>query len=789
MASVQNVDSAIVSNVDAAFQKARGWTDKEIEEFSLELLTVLRQNNNPSASIRKLRQLYVIVAWTRKDKKLPGQLLSYLLQIITESSQTPHLVLLSTSYLLNELAPRYWQNLRSIQNLDKRNVLHVLPLLLTEGKDLGYWPENLPHLLKWVTIQTPSEAQLLAMTTVISIATSCPSLMTEEFIQKLNSVLGQWLLDTSIESARGRSPADKKNKIPTEIDGSQIRGNFTILCTASFFTQDQLRNIYAFSAIRRWLITNQSNMERAFTSNTSTPTSRSSPTAGSIENSMQSIRRLSNLPAGTSALTPKKNRRDKLLDIILTYCSRLIDQSELKATNSVDTTLQFSCLVEVVTLMNNVCDCDPSSIPALFNKVKRIYKQVLDVNKGRTLLAVIQFFINFGDTVVFDTKDALEFFFAKVLDTRFHNSFLAFDVVMFLIENQEKLCANTEVFTRYFPNILKIFAWFPRTYLVEYVQILPSMISAKTATEMLHTIIDLPCVSAALEAKHMHQQAQVLIASGRTLPTKTAFDFGVVISPTFEPILSFILRCCSGKGDTINKLNTLHDVLEKFSTHPRISVCSQCVPILLNVFFKVIMEKASYEIIHDLFPAIIERSVQLYQIRQYQENVLEVFSAQILILCKQYPRIVVDRQAEILDYISQSKHALNIENELYMHMIWIIGEYSSSQYYIKCTKECVLVYYECIESLSYEVCLNHAGDSKKFTARFVTLLMTCLAKSTQPKNGNSNEFIINRANELVKLLQLPNVASAVLNPALQSESQGIIGKRTSLSLLLQTTQP
>lgn len=47
--------------------------------------------------------------------------------------------------------------------------------------------------------------------------------------------------------------------------------------------------------------------------------------------------------------------------------------------------------------------------------------------------------------------------------------------------------------------------------------------------------------------------AQSLIANGRTLPGKTAFDFGSVMSPTFEPILSFVLRYCSGKGDTINK--------------------------------------------------------------------------------------------------------------------------------------------------------------------------------------------------------------------------------------------
>lgn len=98
---------------------------------------------------------------------------------------------------------------------------------------------------------------------------------------------------------------------------------------ASQFNQDHLRNIYAFSVIRRWLITNQSHMEKAFGSNASTPTSKNSPTATSSDIALQSIRRLSNLPGASSGLTPKKNRRDKLMDVILTYCSRLIDQSEL----------------------------------------------------------------------------------------------------------------------------------------------------------------------------------------------------------------------------------------------------------------------------------------------------------------------------------------------------------------------------------------------------------------------------------------------------------------------------
>ena len=70
-------------------------------------------------------------------------------------------------------------------------------------------------------------------------------------------------------------------------------------------------------------------MEKAFASNASTPTSKNSPTTSGSEVTLQSMRRLSNLPSSSSGLTPKKNRRDKLMDVILTYCSRLIDQSEL----------------------------------------------------------------------------------------------------------------------------------------------------------------------------------------------------------------------------------------------------------------------------------------------------------------------------------------------------------------------------------------------------------------------------------------------------------------------------
>lgn len=61
----------------------------------------------------------------------------------------------------------------------------------------------------------------------------------------------------------------------------------------------------------------------------------------------------------------------------------------------------------------------------------------------------------------------------------------------------EQLCHSTTIFTKYFPNLLKvlninrtnvtslqILAWSPPTYIAEFLQLIPVFISESTASEV-----------------------------------------------------------------------------------------------------------------------------------------------------------------------------------------------------------------------------------------------------------------------------------------------------------------
>lgn len=108
--------------------------------------------------------------------------------------------------------------------------------------------------------------------------------------------------------------------------------------------------------------------------------------------------------------------------------------------------------------------------------------------------------------------------------------------------------------SRFFPNILKVLAWFPRTYLAEFITLLPGFVSEATCIEMMHTLLDLPCLSAALE------QTRSRSVSGGGSTTSG--------SPINAALLNYILRGEGGLGGTIDRLGDLYTLLQPCVTAP-----------------------------------------------------------------------------------------------------------------------------------------------------------------------------------------------------------------------------
>lgn len=60
-------------------------------------------------------------------------------------------------------------------------------------------------------------------------------------------------------------------------------------------------------------------------------------------------------------------------------------------------------------------------------------------------------------TVVHDPQEVYNHFFGTVLSQQFQDPGLAFDAVIFVCDNICTLCYSTNILSKFFPNIIKVF--------------------------------------------------------------------------------------------------------------------------------------------------------------------------------------------------------------------------------------------------------------------------------------------------------------------------------------------
>jgi len=394
-----------------------------------------------------------------------------------------------------------------------------------------------------------------------------------------------------------------------------------------------------------------------------------------------------------------------------------------------------------------------------------------------------------------------------VLSSYYSNSSLAFDIIFFCLDNVEKLCFSTTSLLKYFPNLLKILAWYPRTYVKEFMDLLPSMLNKDTVVEMFHALLDLPCLAAALCTSWA---VKAKASSGDKLSYGQQSSVDTFLMPEYRPLFSFILRPESGHGDTIDKLSTLHSLLEDRLEEPRVVVSAQIAPVLLNVMFSTMLEEAEEETVSRMVPVILERVGLLYPVQNYQQEIHQLLSERLVQLCQKYPNLIVRYQQDIMDFVSGLKNLGPTKENFFVHLVWVIGEFASSAHDSRCTVQNIVQYFEAFEALTYEVVLQTAPGKVSFSGRLVSVLITTLAKLAsrcqdviqrailclskvvrqKPELLSDPECypdLLMRAQELINLLKLPNVAPVILSPDAEVYSgRWHRDSNSSLPLLLRT---
>uniref|UniRef100_A0A8C1WHX5 Adaptor related protein complex 5 subunit zeta 1 n=1 Tax=Cyprinus carpio TaxID=7962 RepID=A0A8C1WHX5_CYPCA len=765
---------------ESLIKQAREIKEEELQRFCGRIVKLLHTKDVSGDTVDSLQRLNLIVSATKYARELPSDLVRKLQTVLRSSSCPEQLQVLSSS-IVRESFPPSVHSLCSDPSHDSRTFSHVASVVLTQA---GNKEDVMPlchHLLKSLESRL-SDGQIPrhALPVLSKMSTVYPEILTDDEVNLVSRKLVDWLRYASMQQGASMSsggffsgPRTRQPAPLTEVDGVVTGDFFTVLCLGQSYTEDQWMNMYTFSMIKSWLLT----YDTDGTTNTE-PDDRSE-----VDSSVMSM--VSATSSSSRLLPPKERLREKAFE----YCQRLIEQSDRKALKKTDTELQKACIVESVSVMDIICGEDPSYVYRAFPCIKALYGRLNgDLAYARALLPIAQFYLNHSEIVAVDSEAVFCQLFSHCPAEQFNEPMLAFEFVQFCLLNVSVLQDRVTNYRQSFPNLLKFLAWNSSGLIAEFVELLPSLIAPETAIELLHTILDLPCLAAALD---LQQRSACYQASDRTAwdqqGAKVAACLDAFRQPLYRGLFLYILRPEAGTGDTIDRLKMLHEILADMAESPRVVRCAQVVPVLLHVYFNTVTQVRATNERSDIFSIL-----HVYMIFTVIIYDCRVFSTHLQALCKLHPPLIVDQSREILELASSPANIYSKE-DFYTHVVWVIGEYLSVSYDPRCTVERITSFFESLEAVLFEITqVRQSASPPSFSPRLITVLMTTLAKlATRSQDliprvslclskmrtfacsaivmtcysEEDTEEIITRAHELINLLKLPNVAQFVLAPS------------------------
>ncbi|MXQ94040.1 hypothetical protein E5288_WYG008553 [Bos mutus] len=812
---------------------------EELGRFCARVSALLQAEDWGPDALDALRRLFLIVAATKYSRRLEPTCVA-LLQTTLCSPRCPERLQLLCAAVLREMAPSDSLSLSCDHAQSSRQLGLVASVLLAQGD-----PQQVRTVgqcvIKVLESRQPEGPSLTYLLPVVSKVTSlAPDALPEEQTKALSKRLGDWLRYASVQQGAAHAsggffstPRARQPGPVTEVDGTVATDFFTVLSTGQRFTEDQRLNVQAFSMLRAWLL--QGGPAR--------PGAADADDRSELEGSTVSV--LSAASTASHLLPPAEWLREKALE----YCQRLLEQSGRRALRKANSDLQKAvsaggrpwaeptapseppvspqCLVEAVLVLDVLCRQDPSFLYRALPCVRALRTRLCgDTACVRALLPIAQFFLHHGEAAAVDADAVCQHLFTRIPSEHFHSPMLAFEFVQFCRDHLVLFGSNLDLLRTSFPNLFKasvgsgvlrrpsplqFLAWSSPALTSEFVALLPVLVDAGTAVEMLHLLLDLPSLTAALDLQLRASQA----ASERPLwdvSVRAPGCLEALRDPQAQGLFQHLLRAKA--SGTVERLTPLHQLLQPLASCARVLQCAQAVPTLLRAFFAAVTQFASGALASQLALLLLERSDSLFQVEGYEADVHRVLSSQFPALCKLHPPLVVERAKELLEFVG-SLGGPRSTGHMLTSVVWAIGEYLSVSWDRRCSAEQISRFFEALEALLFEVTQSRPSAAlPKCPPQVITVLMTTLTKlasrsqdliprvslllskmrtlaqspAVGPVHGEDDLGAVRtRATELLNLLKMPSVAQFVLTPSVEvSQPRYHRDCNTALPLALDT---
>ncbi|KFV61430.1 AP-5 complex subunit zeta-1, partial [Dryobates pubescens] len=761
--------------------------EEELRRFASRVASLLQGPELGPEAVDCLQRLHLTVAATKYPRRLDGKFVE-LLQTVLCSSKCPEQVQVLCAAILREMSPCNDLILSCDQIQDTKLLSLVSSILLAQGNKKGEVAAVGQRIVKVLERRLPEGQSARYILPVLSnVISLSPESLTEEQVNVVSKKMADWLRYASTQQGVAQpsggffsSPRTKQPGPVTEVDGAIATDFFTVLSVGQYHTQDQWLNVQAFSMLRSWLLC---------CGDKGLKTPKSDDRSGMDKSVMSTV---STLPTSSRLLPPKERLREKAFE----YCQRLVEQSHRRPLKKDDADLQKACLIEAVTIMDIICKQDSSYVHRAASFLKVLHGRICgDATYARALLPIAQFFLNHSKVAAVDSDAIYRHLLTDIPAQLFHNASLAFEFVQFCKANSQLFTETSSVFRQSFPNLFKFLAWNSPPLISEFVDFLPSLLDAGTAIEIFHLLLDLPCLTAALDVqlRSAALPTSEKAASDPAVPPSTCLE--AFRHPLYRSMFQHLLRAKSTSEDAPERLIPLRQLLGSLASSPRVVQCAETVPVLLELFFKVVAEFADGPLINQLVVLLLQRSDQLCEIPAFKDDVYRVLSSQLVVLCKLHPALIVELSTEILEF---SGAVSNIQNKeaIFTHVVWAVGEYLSVCYDRRCTVEQVLRFFEALEAVLFEVTqLRPLPTTPGYPPRAISVLMATLTKLaarsqdliprvsmflskmrtfvqspavTSVYQEEDLEEILIRATELLNLLKMPSVAQVVFTPPVAS---------------------
>ncbi|KGN66697.1 AP-5 complex subunit zeta-1 [Cucumis sativus] len=504
------------------------------------------------------------------------------------------------------------------------------------------------------------------------------------------------------------------------------------------------------------------------------------------------------------------------------------------------------------TLSNSARDSnvanDPASDPNILQSVKKLYelckaensedlvarvypqfnkifqRSVSSLSQSRTsngllLLAILQFFIDFGEVVLHDADPSLKTFFRSCLSREFADPIVAEAVLEFLNANLNKfLTSFPTLLPQFFPLLLKLIAWNGEKLEKPFLKIFPALISPGSFLPLFPSLMDFPILVVALEkvercsgslvgnsiaSIQKSKAPEMLLAlmdeayTGSTIGDGGG-DSESEDSNTLDVADPLFLELLKDENDGLSErhwnspgMTAVIQAALNTAQSDRLEQLLNMTPRILDVYFSVALRVVNNSLICALIPLLMSRNSILFPNKDFSYKVRKRLLEFMLAAFQRSPAFIALLKKPIMDRLGEA-YENPAKTELALQLCWAIGEHGGGG---RSHKDAARELFESLELLLYENLLssrlglrqdsgdNSSGESfrRSSQSRLLCFVITAIAKLATyhrellprarvslgkvARSRTSDSRVWTRAHDYLGLLSDPGVSLSILGPS------------------------